>query len=76
MSVWVERGTIVFPQSADIPCIMVGPGTGLAPFRSFIHDRISQNIPGHPPVTECLMRLLLSFLGSVIVLRKLLRVAE
>ena len=54
VSMWVERGTIVFPQSADIPVIMVGPGTGLAPFRSFIHDRISQNIPGDPPLAVLL----------------------
>jgi len=47
VSLWVERGTIVFPQSSDVPVIMVGPGTGCAPFRSFIHDRTSQHIPGH-----------------------------
>jgi len=47
VSVWVERGTIEFPHSADVPVIMVGPGTGCAPFRSFIHERTSQHIPGH-----------------------------
>jgi len=47
VSVWVERGTIEFPpESAEVPVIMVGPGTGCAPFRSFIHDRTSQETPG------------------------------
>ena len=46
VSVWVEPGTVEFPQSADVPLIMVGPGTGSAPFRSVIHDRTSQQIPG------------------------------
>jgi len=47
ISVWVERGTIDFPpESADVPVIMVGPGTGCAPFRSFIHDRTSRETSG------------------------------
>ncbi|KAK6196081.1 hypothetical protein SNE40_001376 [Patella caerulea] len=41
--IWVKKGTIRFP-SDNVPIIMVGPGTGLAPFRSFIQDRISENI--------------------------------
>lgn len=58
VSVWVERGTVDFPQSADVPVIMVGPGTGCAPFRSLIHDRTSQEIPcqekpGHSLPTLC-----------------------
>ena len=47
VSVWVEHGTIEFPQSSDIPVIMVGPGVGCAPFHSFIQDRTSRAIPGY-----------------------------
>ncbi|XP_062612772.1 NADPH-dependent diflavin oxidoreductase 1-like isoform X2 [Saccostrea cucullata] len=37
--VWVNKGTIGFPREANTPVIMVGPGTGVAPFRNFIQER-------------------------------------
>lgn len=40
--IWVKRGTIRFPPNPNTPLIMVGPGTGLAPFRSAIHERCAE----------------------------------
>ncbi|KAJ7988154.1 hypothetical protein DPEC_G00320670 [Dallia pectoralis] len=39
---WVKKGSLRFPQDPDTPVIMVGPGTGVAPFRAALQDRIAQ----------------------------------
>lgn len=36
---WVKKGSLRFPHDPDSPVIMVGPGTGVAPFRSAIQER-------------------------------------
>ncbi|XP_069025143.1 NADPH-dependent diflavin oxidoreductase 1 [Embiotoca jacksoni] len=38
---WVKKGSLKFPTQKDTPVIMVGPGTGVAPFRSALQERIA-----------------------------------
>uniref|UniRef100_A0A8C7U9P6 NADPH-dependent diflavin oxidoreductase 1 n=1 Tax=Oncorhynchus mykiss TaxID=8022 RepID=A0A8C7U9P6_ONCMY len=39
---WVKKGSMKFPKDPYSPVIMVGPGTGVAPFRSALQERIAQ----------------------------------
>uniref|UniRef100_A0A671UZG8 NADPH-dependent diflavin oxidoreductase 1 n=1 Tax=Sparus aurata TaxID=8175 RepID=A0A671UZG8_SPAAU len=39
---WVKKGSLRFPKEKDTPVIMVGPGTGVAPFRSALQERIAE----------------------------------
>ena len=37
--VWVEKGVLHLPPSHSTPMILVGPGTGVAPFKAFLEQR-------------------------------------
>ncbi|GAB0087650.1 NADPH-dependent diflavin oxidoreductase 1 [Sergentomyia squamirostris] len=36
---WLKKGIMKLPQDSSKPLVMVGPGTGLAPFRSILQQR-------------------------------------
>lgn len=39
---WVKKGTLRFPQDVHTPVVLVGPGTGVAPFRSALQERTAE----------------------------------
>src|SRR3954470_8857714 len=47
LKVYVQKAHgFALPSDPDVPIIMVGPGTGIAPFRAFLHDRRATRAPG------------------------------
>lgn len=45
--VFIEHNdTFRLPEDANTPVIMIGPGTGIAPFRAFIQQRAAENAQG------------------------------
>jgi len=47
MKVYVQKATAFgLPADPNVPIIMIGPGTGIAPFRAFLQERIATRAPG------------------------------
>lgn len=43
---FIRKSTLRLPHRPNVPVIMIGPGTGFAPFRGFIQDRHAQKNEG------------------------------
>ena len=46
VDVYIERNSRFGLPDDDKPIIMIGPGTGVAPFRAFVEERIERNASG------------------------------
>lgn len=48
LPIWLSDGSLKLPTNPSVPLLLVGPGTGVAPFRSFLEDRQLQRKQAQP----------------------------
>ena len=46
LRIGIQQGLFALPTNGDTPLIGVGPGTGIAPLRAVIEDRVHEGIHG------------------------------